>query len=149
MTDLDHAVATGHVSADTPFRPAAKLTRRCFLSSQPPAERAAKLSPEKGGGSLTALPSSNRWRRYIRLIRRRHLHHGRSDLSRDELFNAGMRRRSTWACPSRAGRAAQRQAMRGCVRQPEVEVAQYRECSFAQFGADLTMQPPTAQTGIA
>jgi F-type H+-transporting ATPase subunit alpha len=104
-------------------------------------ERAAKLSPEKGGGSLTALPivetMSGDISAYIptNVIS---ITDGQIYLE-TELFNAGMRPAvNVGLSVSRVGRAAQSQAMRAVSGSLRLEVAQYREMAvFAQFGADI------------
>lgn len=104
-------------------------------------ERAAKLSPELGGGSLTALPivetMSGDISAYIptNVIS---ITDGQIYLE-SELFNAGMRPAvNVGLSVSRVGRAAQQKAMRTVSGSLRLEVAQYREMAvFAQFGADI------------
>lgn len=104
-------------------------------------ERAAKLSPEKGGGSMTALPivetTAGDISAYIptNVIS---ITDGQIYLE-TELFNAGIRPAiNVGLSVSRVGRAAQSQAMREVSGRLRLEVAQYREMSvFAQFGADI------------
>jgi F-type H+-transporting ATPase subunit alpha len=101
-------------------------------------ERAARLSDEEGGGSLTALPivetqagdvsayiPSNVWS----------ITDGQIFLESD-LFNAGIRpAMSAGLSVSRVGGDAQRRAMRSVVRQLRLDMAQFRELqAFAQFG---------------
>jgi F-type H+-transporting ATPase subunit alpha len=104
-------------------------------------ERAAKLSPEKGGGSLTALPivetmagdiSSYIPTNVISIT------DGQIYLE-SELFNAGMRPAiNVGLSVSRVGRSAQSKAMRDVSGSLRLQVAQYREMAvFAQFGADI------------
>lgn len=104
-------------------------------------ERAAKLSPEKGGGSLTALPivetTAGDISAYIptNVIS---ITDGQIYLE-TELFNAGMRPAiNVGLSVSRVGRAAQTQAMRDVSGSLRLDVAQFREMAvFAQFGADI------------
>ncbi len=104
-------------------------------------ERAAKLSPEKGGGSMTALPivetTAGDISAYIptNVIS---ITDGQIYLE-TELFNAGMRPAiNVGLSVSRVGRSAQSQAMREVSGRLRLEVAQYREMAvFAQFGADI------------
>jgi F-type H+-transporting ATPase subunit alpha len=104
-------------------------------------ERAAKLSPEKGGGSLTALPIVETMAGDISAYIPTNvisITDGQIYLE-TELFNAGMRPAvNVGLSVSRVGRAAQRQAMRQVSGSLRLEVAQYREMAvFAQFGADI------------
>ena len=104
-------------------------------------ERAAKLSPEKGGGSMTALPIvetlSGDISAYIptNVIS---ITDGQIYLE-TELFNAGQRPAvNVGLSVSRVGRAAQHKAMRDVSGSLRLEVAQYRDIAvFAQFGADI------------
>ncbi len=104
-------------------------------------ERAARLSPEKGGGSLTALPivetMANDISAYIptNVIS---ITDGQIYLE-SELFNAGVRPAvNIGLSVSRVGRAAQRKAMKKVSGSMRLEVAQYREMAvFAQFGSDV------------
>jgi len=104
-------------------------------------ERSAKLSAERGGGSLTALPivetQAGDISAYIptNVIS---ITDGQIYLE-SELFNAGMRPAiNVGLSVSRVGRAAQHKAMRDVSGSLRLEVAQYREMAvFAQFGADL------------
>ncbi|OGO50395.1 MAG: F0F1 ATP synthase subunit alpha [Chloroflexi bacterium RBG_16_68_14] len=111
-------------------------------------ERAAKLSDEEGGGSLTALPivetqqgdvssyiPSNVWS----------ITDGQIFLEGD-LFNAGIRPAiNAGLSVSRVGGDAQRRAMRQVVRQLRLDMAQFRELqAFAQFGA-AELDPATRQ----
>ena len=101
-------------------------------------ERAARLSDEEGGGSLTALPivetqagdvsayiPSNVWS----------ITDGQIFLE-GELFNAGIRPAiNAGLSVSRVGGDAQSRAMRQVVRQLRLDMAQFRELqAFAQFG---------------
>ncbi len=102
-------------------------------------ERAARLSDEEGGGSLTALPivetQANDISAYIptNVIS---ITDGQIFLE-GELFNAGIRpAMNAGISVSRVGSAAQRSAMRKVQRQLRLDMAQYRELqAFAQFGA--------------
>ena len=111
-------------------------------------ERAAKLSEEEGGGSLTALPivetqagdvaayiPSNVWS----------ITDGQIFLE-GELFNAGIRPAiNAGLSVSRVGGDAQRRAMRQVVRQLRLDMAQFRELqAFAQFGT-AELDPATRQ----
>ena len=104
-------------------------------------ERAAKLSPEHGGGSMTALPIvetlSGDISAYIptNVIS---ITDGQIYLE-TELFNAGQRPAiNVGLSVSRVGRAAQHKAMRDVSASLRLEVAQYRDIAvFAQFGADI------------
>ncbi len=105
-------------------------------------ERAAKLAPEYGGGSLTALPiietQAGDVSAYIptNVIS---ITDGQIYLETD-LFNAGIRPAlNVGLSVSRVGGAAQTKAMRQVAGRLRLELAQYRElAAFAQFGtADL------------
>ena len=102
-------------------------------------ERAAKLAPERGGGSLTALPivetqggdiSSYIPTNVISIT------DGQIYLETD-LFNAGIRPAiNVGLSVSRVGRSAQRKAMRQVASMLRLELAQFHELqAFAQFGA--------------
>ncbi len=101
-------------------------------------ERAAKLSPEHGGGSLTALPiietQAGDISAYIptNVIS---ITDGQIYLETD-LFNAGIRPAiNVGLSVSRVGGAAQTQAMRKVAGGLRLDLAQYRElAAFAQFG---------------
>jgi F-type H+-transporting ATPase subunit alpha len=101
-------------------------------------ERAAKLSKEEGGGSLTALPIvetlANDISAYIptNVIS---ITDGQVFLE-PELFSAGIRpAMNSGVSVSRVGGDAQRRAMRQVVRQLKLDMAQFRELqAFAQFG---------------
>ena len=104
-------------------------------------ERAAKLSPEMGSGSMTALPivetlagdiSSYIPTNVISIT------DGQIYLE-TEMFNAGQRPAvNVGLSVSRVGRAAQHKAMRDVSVSLRLEVAQYRDIAvFAQFGADI------------
>ena len=102
-------------------------------------ERAAKLAPEHGGGSLTALPiietQAGDISAYIptNVIS---ITDGQIYLETD-LFNAGIRpAMNVGLSVSRVGGAAQRKAMRQVASRLRLELAQFRELqAFAQFGA--------------
>jgi F-type H+-transporting ATPase subunit alpha len=105
-------------------------------------ERAAKLAPEHGGGSLTALPiietQAGDMSAYIptNVIS---ITDGQIYLETD-LFNAGIRPAiNVGLSVSRVGSSAQRKAMRQVAGRLRLELAQARELqAFAQFGtADL------------
>jgi len=102
-------------------------------------ERAAKLSDEMGGGSLTALPmietQAGDLSAYIptNVIS---ITDGQIYLEAD-LFNAGIRPAvNVGLSVSRVGGAAQRKAMRQVAGRLRLDLAQFRELqAFAQFGA--------------
>ncbi len=102
-------------------------------------ERAAKLAPEYGGGSLTALPiietQAGDISAYIptNVIS---ITDGQIYLETD-LFNAGIRPAiNVGLSVSRVGASAQRKAMRQVAGRLRLELAQFRELeAFAKFGA--------------
>jgi F-type H+-transporting ATPase subunit alpha len=102
-------------------------------------ERAAKLAPEYGGGSLTALPiietQAGDVSAYIptNVIS---ITDGQIYLETD-LFNAGIRPAiNVGLSVSRVGASAQRKAMRQVAGRLRLELAQFRELeAFAKFGA--------------
>ena len=104
-------------------------------------ERAAKLSKEKGGGSLTALPiietQENDVSGYIptNVIS---ITDGQIFLETD-LFNKGMRPAiNAGVSVSRVGSAAQTKAMKRVSGKIKLELAQFRELeAFMQFSQDL------------
>ena len=105
-------------------------------------ERAARLSPEKGGGSLTALPIietlSGDVSAYVptNVIS---ITDGQIYLE-PELFMSGIRPAiNAGLSVSRVGSAAQTRAMKSVAGRLRLDLAQYRElATFAQFGtADL------------
>src|SRR5438445_10170132 len=104
-------------------------------------ERAAKLSKEKGGGSLTALPiietQAGDVSAYIQtnVIS---ITDGQIFLESD-LFYSGQRPAvNAGISVSRVGGAAQIVAMKKVAGKLRLELAQYRElAAFAQFGSDL------------
>ena len=104
-------------------------------------ERAAKLSDENGGGSLTALPiietQANDVSAFIptNVIS---ITDGQIFLE-TELFNQGIRPAvNVGLSVSRVGSAAQCKAMKKVSGSIKLELAQYREmAAFAQFGSDL------------
>jgi len=103
-------------------------------------ERAAKLSNEHGGGSLTALPiietQAGDMSAYIptNVIS---ITDGQIYLEPD-LFNAGIRPAiNVGLSVSRVGGSAQRKAMRQVAGTLRLELAQFRELqAFAQFGSE-------------
>jgi F-type H+-transporting ATPase subunit alpha len=103
-------------------------------------ERAARLAPEYGGGSLTALPiietQAGDMSAYIptNVIS---ITDGQIYLEPD-LFNAGIRPAiNVGMSVSRVGGAAQRKAMRQVAGQLRLELAQFHELeSFAEFGTE-------------
>jgi F-type H+-transporting ATPase subunit alpha len=104
-------------------------------------ERAAKLSDENGGGSLTALPiietQAGDVSAYIptNVIS---ITDGQIFLESD-LFYAGVRPAvNVGISVSRVGGSAQTKAMRGVAGRLRLDLAQYRELeAFAQFGSEL------------
>ncbi|MFA6307788.1 MAG: F0F1 ATP synthase subunit alpha [Patescibacteria group bacterium] len=104
-------------------------------------ERAAKMSEELGGGSLTALPiietQAGDISAYIptNVIS---ITDGQIFLETD-LFYKGIRPAlSTGLSVSRVGSAAQKKAMKKVAGKLKLDLAQYRELeAFAQFGSDL------------
>ncbi|MDR2447852.1 MAG: F0F1 ATP synthase subunit alpha [Treponema sp.] len=104
-------------------------------------ERAAKLSKEKGGGSITALPivetQAGDISSYIptNVIS---ITDGQIFLD-SEQFNAGFRPAiDVGLSVSRVGGSAQTRAIRRVSGRLRLDLAQYREmASFAQFGSDL------------
>ena len=102
-------------------------------------ERAAKMAPEHGGGSLTALPiietQAGDISAYIptNVIS---ITDGQIYLESD-LFNAGVRPAlNVGLSVSRVGGSAQTKAMRKVAGKLRLDLAQYRELvTFAQFGA--------------
>jgi F-type H+-transporting ATPase subunit alpha len=110
-------------------------------------ERAAKLSDEKGGGSITALPivetQAGDVSAYIptNVIS---ITDGQIFLE-NELFNKGIRPAvNVGISVSRVGSAAQIKAMKQVAGSIKLELAQFREMeSFSQFGSDL--DPITAK----
>ncbi|MBE6834957.1 MAG: F0F1 ATP synthase subunit alpha [Ruminococcaceae bacterium] len=104
-------------------------------------ERAACLSKEKGGGTLTALPiietMGGNISAYIptNVIS---ITDGQIYLE-SELFHSGVRPAvNTGLSVSRVGRSAQREAMKKVSGSLRIELAQYREMAvFARFGADI------------
>ena len=105
-------------------------------------ERAAKLSPELGGGSMTALPIIETLAGDVAAYVPTNvisITDGQIYLE-PELFNSGIRPAvNAGLSVSRVGSAAQTRAMRRVAGQLRLELAQYRElATFAQFGtADL------------
>jgi F-type H+-transporting ATPase subunit alpha len=104
-------------------------------------ERAAKLSDEQGGGSMTALPiietQAGDVSAYIptNVIS---ITDGQIYLEPD-LFNSGVRPAvNVGISVSRVGGAAQIKAMKTVAGRLRLDLAQYRELeAFAQFGSDL------------
>jgi F-type H+-transporting ATPase subunit alpha len=104
-------------------------------------ERAAKMSDQDGGGSLTALPiietQAGDVSAYIptNVIS---ITDGQIFLETD-LFNSGVRPAvNVGISVSRVGGAAQTKAMKKVAGQLKLNLAQYREmAAFAQFGSDL------------
>jgi F-type H+-transporting ATPase subunit alpha len=104
-------------------------------------ERAARLSPEKGGGSITAIPivetQAGDISSYIptNVIS---ITDGQIFLD-SELFNSGFRPAiDVGLSVSRVGGNAQFKAIRKIASRLRLDLAQYREmAAFAQFGSDL------------
>ena len=104
-------------------------------------ERAARLSPEKGGGSMTALPIIETMAGDISAYIPTNvisITDGQIYLE-SELFHAGVRPAvNVGLSVSRVGRAAQYGAMKAVSGSLRLQVAQYRDMAvFAQFGADV------------
>ncbi len=104
-------------------------------------ERAAKLSPELGGGSMTALPIVETLAGDISAYIPTNIisiTDGQIYLESD-LFNAGTRPAiNVGLSVSRVGSSAQSSAMRRVSGKLRLDLSQYRELSvFAQFGAEL------------
>ena len=104
-------------------------------------ERAAKLSPELGGGSITALPIVETLAGDISAYIPTNIisiTDGQIYLE-SELFNAGIRPAiNVGLSVSRVGGSAQTSAMRKVSGKLRLDLSQYRELAvFAQFGADL------------
>ncbi|MGI6175752.1 MAG: F0F1 ATP synthase subunit alpha [Christensenellales bacterium] len=104
-------------------------------------ERATKLSPELGGGSMTALPIVETMAGDISAYIPTNIisiTDGQIYLE-SELFHAGVHPAvNVGLSVSRVGRAAQRPAMQKVSSSLRLELAQYRELAvFAQFGADI------------
>lgn len=104
-------------------------------------ERAAKLSPEMGGGSMTALPIVETMAGDISAYIPTNvisITDGQIYLE-TELFHAGIRPAvNVGLSVSRVGRAAQHEAMKKVSGSMRLDVAQYREMAvFAQFGSDI------------
>ena len=104
-------------------------------------ERAAKLSPKLGGGSMTALPIIETMAGDISAYIPTNvisITDGQIFLE-TAMFNAGQRPAvNVGLSVSRVGRSAQRKAMRSVSGKLRLEIAQYRDMAvFAQFGADL------------
>jgi len=104
-------------------------------------ERAAKLSPELGGGSMTALPIIETMAGDISAYIPTNvisITDGQIYLE-TAMFNAGQRPAvNVGLSVSRVGRAAQQKAMRAVSGSLRLQIAQYRDMAvFAQFGADI------------
>ena len=104
-------------------------------------ERAAHLSKEQGGGSITALPIVETMAGDISAYIPTNvisITDGQIFLE-SELFHAGVRPAvNVGLSVSRVGRCAQRPARRDVSGSLRLEVAQYRDMAvFAQFGADV------------
>ncbi|MFQ5666773.1 MAG: F0F1 ATP synthase subunit alpha, partial [Candidatus Binatia bacterium] len=104
-------------------------------------ERAAKMSEERGGGSLTALPiietQAGDVSAYIptNVIS---ITDGQIFLETDLFFSGVRPAVNVGISVSRVGGAAQVKAMRQVAGSLRIELAQYREmAAFAQFGSDL------------
>jgi F-type H+/Na+-transporting ATPase subunit alpha len=113
-------------------------------------ERAAKLSAELGGGSMTALPivetKANDVSAYIptNVIS---ITDGQIFLETDLFFQGVRPAMNAGVSVSRVGGAAQRPAMKAVSGTVRLELAQFRELeAFAQFGSDLD---PASQRQIA
>ena len=104
-------------------------------------ERAAKMSDEEGGGSMTALPIIETQAGDVSAYIPPHvisITAGQIFLETD-LFNAGIRPAvNVGISVSRVGGAAQTKATKAVAGTLKLSLAQYREmAAFAQFGSDL------------
>jgi len=104
-------------------------------------ERAARLNPDYGGGSITALPVIETLEGDVSAYIPTNvisITDGQIYLESD-MFNAGVRPAiNPGLSVSRVGGSAQIKAMRKVAGPIRVELAQYRElAAFAQFGSDL------------
>ncbi|MDR2525047.1 MAG: F0F1 ATP synthase subunit alpha [Oscillospiraceae bacterium] len=104
-------------------------------------ERAARLSDENGGGSITALPIVETMAGDISAYIPTNvisITDGQIFLE-EELFHAGIRPAvNVGLSVSRVGRSAQRSAMKEVSGSLRLDLAQYRDTAiFAQFGADI------------
>ena len=104
-------------------------------------ERACRVTEEKGGGSITALPIIETQEGDISAYIPTNvisITDGQIFLEKD-LFNAGMRPAiNVGASVSRVGSAAQVKAMKQVAGQLKMELAQYRElAAFSQFASEL------------
>ena len=104
-------------------------------------ERAAKLSDDHGGGSLTALPIIETQGGDVSAFIPTNvisITDGQIFLE-TELFNQGIRPAiNVGLSVSRVGSSAQTKAMKKVSGSMKLELAQYREmAAFAQFGSDL------------
>jgi F-type H+-transporting ATPase subunit alpha len=104
-------------------------------------ERAARLAPELGGGSLTAIPIVETMAADVSAYIPTNvisITDGQIYLE-SELFSAGQRPAvNVGLSVSRVGRAAQSKAMKAVSGSLRLEVARYRDMAvFAQFGADI------------
>ena len=104
-------------------------------------ERAAHLSKEQGGGSITALPIVETMAGDISAYIPTNVISNTDGqiFLESELFHAGVRPAvNVGLSVSRVGRSAQHPAMRDVSGSLRLEVAQYRDMAvFAQFGADV------------
>ena len=103
-------------------------------------ERAAKLSDEHGGGSLTVLPIiETQGGDVSAYIPTNVISITDGQILETELFNQGIRPAiNVGLSVSRVGSAAQTKAMKKVSGSMKLELAQYREmAAFAQFGSDL------------
>jgi F-type H+-transporting ATPase subunit alpha len=104
-------------------------------------ERAAQLSDERGGGSLTALPVIETQLGDVSAFVPTNvisITDGQIYLE-SELFNAGLRPAlNTGISVSRVGSAAQTRAMKDVAGGLKLQMAQFRDlAAFAQFGSNL------------
>ncbi len=104
-------------------------------------ERAAKLSSENGGGSMTALPIVETMNGDISAYIPTNvisITDGQIYLE-SRLFHSGVRPAiNVGLSVSRVGRSAQKPAMRKVSKNMRLEIAQYRELAiFSQFGSDV------------
>jgi len=136
-----HATAYRQVSLLLRRPPGREAYPGDVLPALPLLERAARLSEEKGGGSLTALPiietQANDVSAYIptNVIS---ITDGQLFLESD-LFNAGIRPAlNIGLSVSRVGTSAMTRAMRSVADRLKLDLAQFRDlAAFAQFASDL------------
>jgi F-type H+-transporting ATPase subunit alpha len=104
-------------------------------------ERAVKLSDEKGGGSITALPITETYANDISAYIPTNvisITDGQIYLESGLFFGGNIPAVDVGLSVSRVGGAAQKKAMRQVAGRLRLDIAQYRALSaFAQFGSEL------------